>query len=119
MLAGEPAASVHPTHSSRQDHKQPRLSQGSQPNLQRNLAALDRALRVAASRWLQQLAQPAGTLGLTPPAAPGVTPTPESLLGQLHLLQQLPLLATLLQALGPEAQAAQEEDPCAGTSPRR
>jgi hypothetical protein len=43
-----------------------------------------------------------------------------SLLGQLPLLQQLPLLATLLQALGPEAQAAgQVKALCAGTKSSR
>jgi hypothetical protein len=61
---------------------------------------------VAAGTWLQQLVGPGASL--TPPLL-------DSLLAQLPLQQQLPLLATLLQALGPEGQAAgQEEDLGAG-----
>jgi hypothetical protein len=72
-----------------------------------SLAALDRALRLAAGTWLQQLVLGQEGLGLllSPSSA-------HSLLQQLPLQQQLPLLTTLLQAVG--YSAAWEAD--AGTT---
>jgi hypothetical protein len=78
--------------------------QGSEEDLRRSLATLDRALRVAAGTRLQQLALQAG------PGASLSPPLLDSLLGQLHPQQQLPLLATLLQALGPELQTVGQEE---------
>jgi hypothetical protein len=69
--------------------------QASHQQQRRSLAALKQALQLAAGSWLQQL-------GLV---QDGTHPPPGSssahlLLQQLPLQQQLPLLTTLLQAVG-------------------
>jgi hypothetical protein len=78
-----------------------------------SLAALDRALRLAAGTWLEQMEAGQDILYLLPSLS-----SAHSLLQQLPPDQQLPVLTTLLQAVGCGI-AQGISNPDAGTCHRR